>query len=144
MSQFYTQETPYNLSVKVGLSDVEAIDMALLKDGILIKKQNEKEVYVIWGKYKRYLVPEVMALYGHLDPANAIEITPEIFNSYTTSNYVKYVGGEKVYAVWPDGTKHWLNITPQQWDASYRDWGAIFTINDLELNYYKIGEDITR
>jgi len=54
------------------------------------------------------------------------------------------VNDEKVYAVWPDGTKHWLDITPQQWDASGRDWNAIFIINDLELNTYKTGADITR
>jgi len=144
LSQFYTKETPYNLSVKVSLVDAKVVETALLKDGALIRKPNEKEIYVIWGKYKRYLVPGVIALYGHLDSANAIEVSPEVFNSYTTSNYVKYANDEKVYAVWPDITKHWLNITPSQWDASSRDWGAIFTINDLELNYYKIGADITR
>ena len=144
LSQFYTKETPYNLSVKVSLVDAKVVETALLKDGALIRKPNEKEIYVIWGKYKRYLVPGVIALYGHLDSANAIEVSPEVFNSYTTSNYVKYANDEKVYAVWPDITKHWLNITPRQWDASSRDWGAIFTINDLELNYYKIGADITR
>jgi hypothetical protein len=113
-------------------------------DGALIKRRGESEIYVIWGKYKRYLVPGVIALYGHLDPNTAIELEPEIFDTYTTSNYVKYVNDEKVYAVWPDGTKHWLNITPQQWDASYRDWNAIFTINEHEVNYYSTGANITR
>lgn len=89
-------------------------------------------------------MPGVISLYGHLNVANAIEIELEVFNSYTTSNYIKYLNDEKVYAVWPEGSKHWLNITPQQWDASGRDWGAIFTINDLEVNYYKTGEDIIR
>ena len=73
-----------------------------------------------------------------------MEVDETTFHSYTTTNYVRYVNEEQVYAVWPDGTKHWLNITPQQWDISSRDWGAIFTINDLELNVYKTGVDITR
>jgi len=144
LSKFYTKEPAYNLSVKVSLVDTETVKTELLKDGALIKKPNEKEVYVIWGKYKRYLVPGVIALYGHLDPMNAIEVSPEVFNSYITSNYVKYLEDEKVYAVWPDATKHWMNITPRQWDASSRDWNAIFVINDLELNYYKTGADIIR
>lgn len=115
-----------------------------LKDGVLIKRAREKETYVIEGKYKRYLRPEIIALYGHLDPAKVIEVDDKTFYSYTTSNYVRYINEEQVYAVWPDGSKHWLNITSQQWDASGRDWGAIFIINDLELNAYQTGANITR
>ncbi|OGN02435.1 MAG: hypothetical protein A2655_01755 [Candidatus Yanofskybacteria bacterium RIFCSPHIGHO2_01_FULL_43_42] len=117
---------------------------SIIKDGALIKKATENETYVIEGKYKRYLRPEIIALYGHLNAVKAIEVDETTFHSYTTANYVRYVNDERVYAVWPDGTKHWLNITPQQWEASGRDWGAIFIINDLELNTYKIGADITR
>lgn len=117
---------------------------SVLKDGVLIKKAKESEVYVIEGRYKRYLRPEIIALYGHLDSVNVIEVNDVTFHSYITSNYVRYVDGEPVYAVWPDGTKHWLNITPQQWDASGRDWGAIFIVNDLELNIYKTGADIIK
>ena len=115
-----------------------------LKNGDLIKRPHEPETYVIEGKYKRYLRPEVIALYGHLDPAKVTAVDDEIFHSFTTANYVRNVNQEQVYAVWPDGTKHWLKITPQQWDASGRDWGAIFIINDLELNYYQTGENIIR
>lgn len=144
ISGFGKSETPGYLNVKVSMVDTKNAEANTLKDGALIKRPREKEVYVIWGKYKRYLNPGVISLYGHLDPTSAIELEPEVFNSYQTANYVKYVNEEKVYAIWPDSTKHWLNITPQQWDASNRDWGAIFTINDLELNYYKTGVDITR
>ncbi len=143
-SGFGKIETPNYLNVKVSMVETKNAQANTLKDGALIKRPREKEIYVIWGKYKRYLNPGVIALYGHLDPSSAIELEPEIFNSYQTSNYVKYANDEKVYAVWPDSTKHWLHITPQQWDASSRDWNAIFTINDLELNFYKTGVDITR
>lgn len=141
---FGTSEPASNLNVKVSLIDSGDVQSLVLKDGALIKRPNEREVYVIWGKYKRYLNPEVISLYGHLNPSNAIELQPEIFDSYTSSNYVKYINDEKVYAVWPDGTKHWLHITPKQWDDSYRDWNAIFTINELEVNHYRLGADITR
>ncbi|MEX2090637.1 MAG: hypothetical protein WD989_00690 [Candidatus Paceibacterota bacterium] len=141
-SGFGENETALKFSARVDF--VDAPTHPILKDGDLIKRPKEPETYVIEGKYKRYLRPEVIALYGHLDPAKAIELDNETFNSYITSNYVRNVNQEPVYAVWPDGTKHWLNITAQQWDASGRDWGAIFIINDLELNYYKTGADITR
>lgn len=145
---FTKSEASSTINIRATLADNAALEAVLeaetLKDGVLIKKPLEKDIYVIWGKYKRYLNSGIIKLYGHLDPAKAIEVSPEIFNSYLTSNYVKYVNDEKVYAVWSDGTKHWLNITPQQWDASGRDWGAIFVINDLELNTYKTDTDIIR
>jgi hypothetical protein len=143
-SGFTENETAGNLNIKVSMTDTKIAQANTLKDGALIKRPREKEIYVIWGKYKRYLNPEVISLYGHLDPAAAIELEPEIFDSYQAANYVKYVNDEKVYAVWPDGTKHWLNITARQWDDSGRDWNAIFTINDLELNHYKAGANITK
>ena len=143
-SNFGINETVNYLDTKLSLVKTQEAQSNIIKDGALIKKPVEKEIYVIWGKYKRYIISGVIALYSHLNPANAIEVQPDAFNSYTTSNYVRYVNDPKVYAVWPDGTKHWLNIRPQQWDASGRDWNAIFTINDLEVNYYKLGADITR
>lgn len=144
LSKFGKIEQPSPLNIKVSMIDTRDAQAGSLRDGMLIRRLREKEIYVIWGKYKRYLNPGVISLYGHLDPSAAIELEPELFNSYQTSNYVKYVNDEKVYAVWPDSTKHWLNITPSQWDASHRDWNAIFTINDLELNHYKTGANITR
>lgn len=127
--------------------NIDYIDNALAKpiaDGSLIKRPHEAEIYVVEGKYKRYLRPEIIKLYGHLDASTAIEAGAEVFNSYTTANYVRSINDKKVYAVWPDGTKHWLNMTGQYFTESGRDWGAIFTINDLELNAYKTGADITR
>jgi hypothetical protein len=116
----------------------------VLRDGALIKRNNgEPETYVIWGKYRRYLSPEVIRLYGHLDPASAIAVDDVTFSSFTTSNYVRALDAKPVYAIWPDNTKHWLNITPAQWDATHRDWNAIFTISDAELNFYAKGAAIT-
>lgn len=144
ISDFGLSETGASLRIDVSMMSTKEAEASIVKDGSLIKRKGEKEIYVIWGRYKRYLNSGVISLYGHLDPATAIELEPDVFNSYQTANYVKYANDEKVYAVWPDGSKHWLDITPQQWDASNRDWNAIFTINDLELNYYKTGVDITR
>ena len=115
-----------------------------INDGDLIKRPNEPEIYVVEGKYKRYLSPEVIKLYGQLDPAKAIPLSGNIFDSYATANYVRSVSDKKVYSVWPDGTKHWLNMTGDYFTQSGRDWGAIFTINDSEFNYYKLGAQITR
>ena len=144
ISDFSLSETGSSVRIDVAIVSTEEARASIVKDGSLIKRKGESEIYVIWGKYKRYLNPGVIFLYGHLDSTKAIEVEPEVFHSYTTANYVKYINDEKVYAVWPDGTKHWMKITPKQWDDSGRDWNAIFTINDLESNYYKTGTNITR
>ncbi len=114
-----------------------------LKDGDLIRRPGQKEVYVIWGKYRRFLTPGVLELYGFQDRPVA-EVPDDVFARYTTSNYIRQVDTEPVYAVWPDGTKHWFNITAAQWDASGRDWNSIFIVNERETAFYVTGEPITR
>ena len=141
-ADFGSEEIPRAITLSINYVDNASAEP--VAEGALIKRPVESEIYVVEGKYKRYLRSEIIKLYGHLDSSKAIELDDKIFNSYSTANYVRHVDDKKVYAVWPDGTKHWLNITPQQWDASGRDWGAIFTVNDLEFNSYKIGADITR
>jgi hypothetical protein len=114
-----------------------------LKDGDLVRRGSEKEVYVIWGKYRRYLVPGILELYGFQDRP-VISIPDDVFYGYISSNYIRQVDTEPVYAVWPDGTKHWFAITAAQWDASGRDWNSIFIVNDREAAFYPTGAEITR
>ena len=141
-TNFGNEETPRAISFSINY--VDNISAQPVADGALIKRPGEPEMYVVEGKYKRYLRPEIIQLYGHLDASKAIELDNEKFNSYTTANYVRSVNDKKVYAVWPDGTKHWLNMTGDYFTQSGRDWGAIFTINELEFNTYKTGADITK
>ncbi|MBP9822485.1 MAG: hypothetical protein KBC81_03545 [Candidatus Pacebacteria bacterium] len=115
----------------------------ILKDGDLIVHAGTPDTYVIWGTYKRYLAPEVLKFYG-LDPVNAITVPEAVFQSYMPSNYVRSADEKKVYAVWPDETKHWLNISAQQFTDSNRDWNSIFIINNLESNFYKLSSPITK
>lgn len=140
-SNFDNEESPRTISISVNYVDNASAQPII--NGSLIKRPGEPETYVVEGKYKRYLRPEIIKLYGHLDPSKAIELDDKTFNSYTTANYVKYIDDKKVYAVWPDGTKHWLNMTGEYFTQSGRDWNAIFIINDLELNSYQIGAQIT-
>ena len=113
------------------------------KDGDLIERAGQADVYVIWGPYRRYMTPGTLALYG-FQSRQIMPVSDAVFFHYLSTNYIRAIDQQKVYAVWPDGTKHWLRITPAQWDASGRDWNAIFIVNDAEVNYYKTGVDITR
>ena len=137
---FGIEETLRTISFNINYTDNASAQT--VPNGALIKRPGESEMYVVDGKYKRYLRPEIIKLYGQLDPSKAIELDDKAFNSYTTANYVRYINDKKVYAVWPDGTKHWLNMTAQYFTSSGRDWGAVFIINELELNSYKTGADI--
>lgn len=143
ISDFGKNDSPAAISFALNFVDAApGRGLSALKDGLLIKKSNEKELYVIEGKYKRYLNPGVIALYGQLDPSKAIEVDEDSFHSYITANYIREVNDKKVYAVWPDGTKHWLNMTGDYFTQSGRDWGSIFVINQSELNFYKTGKDV--
>jgi hypothetical protein len=133
-----------SLSLNMEMVDASNSSNLTLSDGALIKKVGESEIYVISGKYKRYLVADVIKMYGHLDQNSALEVDDATFNSFITANYVKSENNKKVYSVWPDGTKHWLNMSGEIFSASGRDWGSIFTINDSELNYYKEGAQIKK
>lgn len=141
-TSFGSEEIPRTISLGINYVDNDLAKPIV--DGALIKRPVEAETYVVEGKYKRYLRLEIIKLYGHLEASRAVELEDKIFSSYTTANYVRSVNDKKVYAVWPDATKHWLNMTGDYFTQSGRDWGAIFTINDLELNSYKTGADITR
>lgn len=158
-TDFKTEETPRTISF--GINYVDNASAQPVTNGALIKRPGELEVYVVEGKYKRYLHPEIIRLYGQLDPSKAIELDDKAFNSYTSANYVKYVNDKKVYAVWPEfgvgssggalarpgnsvGTKHWLHMTGDYFTQSGRDWNAVFIINESEFNSYKTGVEITK
>ncbi len=145
VSGFSVNEPSTELNMRLDIVDMEQFPTEQredLKNGTLIKRQGETDLYVIEGKYKRFLRPEVIKMYGHLDPAKAVSVSPRVFDLYVTANYVRYVNDQRVYAVWPDGTKHWLNMSAQYFTSSGRDWNAIFIINDLEFNFYRKGVDI--
>jgi len=112
-----------------------------IKDGSLIMHAGTPDIYVVRGIYKRYLAPEVLPFYG-LDATKVITVQEAVFQSYMPSNYIRAINEKKVYAVWPDGTKHWLNMTAQHFTDSHRDWNSVFIVNNLESNFYRVGPDI--
>lgn len=150
-ANFGTSEAPSALTLKFSFADQTvmtdligpAAPVPPIYDGTLIKAPGEADIYVVTGAYKRFLNPAVLKMYG-LDPAQAVAVSPAVFNKYVTSNYIRAFGDKKVYAVWPDGTKHWLNMSAKIFSDSGRDWNSIFIVNDLERDFYKTAASITR
>jgi hypothetical protein len=116
---------------------------APVADGDLIRRVGQEEIYVVWGGYRRFLTRKILELYG-FENRPVREVSDDVFFRYNASIYIRAQNAKQVFAVWPDGTKHWFNITAAQWDASGRDWGAIFTVNDAEVAAYELGAPITR
>jgi hypothetical protein len=101
------------------------------------------DVYVVWEGYRRYLPTGVLELYGFEDRPVTM-ITQAAFFDLKVSNYIRTDADERVFAVRPEGTKHWLNMPESQFLGSGRDPGAIFTVNEAESAFYETGEDVTR
>lgn len=112
-------------------------------NGSLIRTRGDFKVYVINGKYKRWIQnPYIFNSYGHLKWENIIEATPQERDWYEESFLVRADGDYKVYQVGADGVRHWLNMAASQFVLSGRKWDAIFVINNRERNYYKLGANI--
>ncbi len=156
---FGTNETGSQLSISASLVNRATAQNALfeepnvvynsragiIRDGMLIKRQGtEPEVYVLSGSYKRYLSPAALMLYPHLNAANAVAVVDSVFNRYATSNYIRAIDDKRVYAVWPDGTKHWMNMTGEYFAQSGRDWNAVFVVDGREVALYTTGANIIR
>lgn len=143
-TDFGTTEVPAPLTLSIEYTSQPVSTAAsAVHDGSLIMHAGTPDIYVVWGTYKRYLASGVLKFYG-LDASQAVTVPESVFQSYMPSNYIRSVDEKKVYAVWPDGTKHWLNMTAQHFTDSYRDWNSVFIVNSLESNFYKIGPDITQ
>ncbi|HZZ99727.1 MAG TPA: hypothetical protein VFK07_03400 [Candidatus Paceibacterota bacterium] len=138
--------TAFSLNLSFTAALAGSSDLAIspvVHDGSLIKHASAPDIYVVEGGYKRRLDPAVLPMYG-FDASTAVTVPESVFESYKTSNYIRPVDGKQVYAVWPDGTKHWLNMSAATFNDSGRDWNSIFIVNDLENNFYKTGSDIRR
>lgn len=114
-----------------------------IADGSLIRAKGDYRVYIVNGNYKRHILDSrIFSFYGHLGWASIIEVTSDERDSYKTSALVRAAGDKKVYEINGDKTKHWLNMTAEQFSASGRSWDSIFIINNLERDFYKIGANV--
>ena len=76
---------------------------------------------------------------------NAIQNIPtEDLDVFEDAWLVRADGDYKVYEVNGDGTKHWLNISAEQFEASGRKWEMISIINKKERDFYITGVDVMK
>ncbi len=114
-------------------------------DGSLLRAKNDFKVYVIKGEFKRWLKTwEILASYPHLLRQDIIETNSAGLDQYKNSWLVRANGDFRVYEINGDGTKHWLNMSAENFSNSGRDWKMVYEINKKELTYYQTGANVIR
>jgi len=114
-------------------------------DGSLIRAKGDYRVFVIKGGYKRWIQsPAILAVYPHFGWQNIIEVTPAQLNWYQDAWLIRADGDYKVYEINRDLSKHWLNMSAEQFSASGRVWDMVFVVNKTERDLYKTGADVLK
>jgi hypothetical protein len=114
-------------------------------DGSLLRAQGDYKIYVIKSGYKRWIQsPQIFSFYPHFGWQQVIETSRENLEKYKDASLVREANDTKVYEINGDGTKHWLNITAEQFSVSGRSWEMVYIINQRELNWYKAGVKVIK
>jgi|TARA_Y100000031_G_scaffold152074_1_gene194486 hypothetical protein len=112
-------------------------------EGSLLRAQGDYRVYIIKGEYKRWVQSyEIFNQYGHLNWEDIIDIPASELAQYQTAWLIRADGDKKVYEVNADGTKHWLNMTAEQFNTSGRIWDMVYLVNSFERDFYETGSDV--
>jgi len=114
-----------------------------LPDGSLIRAEGDYKVYITKGPYKRWIQSaEIFDFYGHLNFAVVNILPKETVALYTDAWLVRAADDPKVYEINGDGTRHWLDITAEEFSASGRLWDMVYVINKSELLWYEEGSSV--
>lgn len=123
----------------------QSTSVAGYPDGTLIRQQGDSRVYVIKGKYKRWIqAPAIMAMYPHFQWSVVKEVTAQEMAIYQDAWLVRADGDFRVYEINGDGTKHWLNMTAEWFAQSGRSWDMVYVINKQEREWYRTGANVLR
>lgn len=131
-----------------------------LVDGDLIKTSDNPDIYIVkligTKKFRRLILnPDIFNSYGHLKWSNVKTVSQDVMNAYTVSSLVIEVNPDgsvanpKVFSLTSSansdtGVKHWLNMTPSQFQTAGYDWDSLYHINHNEAGTYTQGSDITQ
>ncbi|MFZ2970005.1 MAG: hypothetical protein WA063_02560, partial [Minisyncoccia bacterium] len=125
-------------------------------DGDIIQCKNCSDPFAVYivkivgnTKYIRHIVSiEIFNYYSHLKWENLKQVSS--LNDYSLSGWVRYntsanntaAPTDKVYEINGDQSKHWINMTADDFLAHGGSEPAIFNINQGELNLYAARADV--
>ena len=112
-------------------------------EGSLLRAKNGYKVYIIKGNYKRWIqTAEIFNNYGHLNWDDIIDVDLKELNQYKDAWMIRADGDKRVYELNADATKHWLNMTAEQFTQTGHRWDMVFIVNDWERDFYTTGVDV--
>lgn len=124
-------------------ADVNYVHVAGISNGSLIRAAGDSKVYIVKDTYKRWIqTANIFGCYGHLNFDAVQEVSSSTRDSYTDAWLIRDSEDTKVYEVNGDMSKHWLNMTAQQFTDSGRLWDMIYVINACETLLYTTGVDV--
>lgn len=111
-------------------------------DGSLIRASGDSRIFITKGSYRRHIKDaKIFSFYGHLGFDKVKDVSWQELGLYKESDLIKSEHSPKVYSI-ENTTKHWLNISADQFVSSGRNWDAIYFINKKEFDLYKSGSEI--
>lgn len=159
IAAFVVVATLITMSGVASFAPVPASAQQVISDGTLIRAEGSNDVYVVKiigsQAYKRLLVsPQIFDFYGHLSFDRVVTVSAATLNSYATSRLIIEVHPDgtpvtgRVYQLTYNtdadtATKHWLNMTPSEFEAEGFQWSSLFRVNYAEAAFYPTGTPIT-
>jgi len=135
--------TGFSFTARSEIVNSPVIDGNLWPEGSLIRTSNTAEVYITKSGFKRWIqTAELFNMYGHFKWEDIIGASRENVSSYENAWLIRKAGDFKVFEVNGDGTKHWLNMTAEEFEDSGRNWGMIYEVNESEWEWYERGADV--
>ncbi len=119
-----------------------------IPEGATIRVEGGIDVYIVkymGGKMFKRLVlnPEVFENYEHLSWEDVMNVSPDVLDSFTTSDLVRSDDSGKVYKLYPSddhGTKRMVAYHGDYWYCI--DWDAVYTINGYDEDSYTTSSTI--
>lgn len=158
-SVVYTDTIALGASISVGddsNGDVLGDNTVGIYDGDLIQcksSANPDAVYIVKivgnQRFIRQIKSDFFKYYKHLSWADVLQISS--LDGFITSGWVRVNTGangvakatDRVYEINGDWTKHWLNMSREQFYAKGGSEAAIFSINSGELGSYISGNNVS-
>jgi len=112
-------------------------------EGSLLRARGDYKVYIIKGNYRRWIQKaEIFNQYAHFKWEDIIDVEPSVMNQYQDAWLIRAVNDKKVYEVNGDGTKHWLDMTAEEFTISGRLWDMVYIVNSFERDSYTTGVNV--
>ena len=141
----------YRVTDAMGFEAEQTITLVIVHGDIahdsLIREDGTEDIYLVrlandkW--YKRRILNEAVFNGYRFDWRAVQDVPAATMARYTTSKLAQLEGDSKVWQLEPaTGTRHWLNMTADQFAASY-DIDSVYTMNRREFNRYNEGKAIS-